>query len=164
VLIFAPAQLGNHYVYSLVDLAQTGSKIVSEVGNLQTLLDVEPTANGSCLLFKFADERKFTDAGDYQVYRYCSGKPMQKIAEIKPARHYHEQFACLNASQILKLAESEGCLTANGQLQMTAECSYGERYCYMYRFIDAATNDLNYTQLRKACNDRAIHQLFANQT
>jgi hypothetical protein len=101
--------------------------------------------------------RPYAESDDYPIYNYSNGV-LNTIRAAKDDSYYLKKFSTLSPAAIINMAKLEQCFdTANNEIDTSHACSYGHKYCFMYRAIKAPVSDANYQILKKACDDNVLN-------
>ena len=156
ILVFAAEIVGRDYVYTILDLSADGHRVMHEVGNYEQLIGVGLNSKKSCILLRFADARKYTERDDYQVYQYCGIGNVAKVLDVKSESYYQSKFAKLSAMDIYQIAHKDGCMNSmSNSFILNRSCSYGIKYCHMFKSMLNPKHDKYYLALQQACQQRS---------
>lgn len=155
VMVFKEIPIGKNYAYSILDISQNGHHMINEVGNFERLISANLDTYNNCIEMKFEDARHYSDENDYQVYQYCGNAIVTKAFDVKPDTYYLEKYAKFNAQQIYNLAKHDACFNDNNSIILNRSCSYGIKYCYIFKNIAVESNNKYYEIMKKACEQRS---------
>jgi|LauGreDrversion4_2_1035121.scaffolds.fasta_scaffold297830_1 hypothetical protein len=152
ILIFEVEKVGDNSVYTILDLSLKNKRILHEVGDFEELKAATLSNDQLCVYLKFNDTRKYSKNSDYQLYQYCGTGGFNKILNVKSEEYYQRKFAGMNSEQIIKLAEHDKCYDSKTQhFYLDHRCSYGIKYCHIFKLIKVESDNSNYRDLEHAC-------------
>ena len=134
--------------YQFITINKSGYKLSSQFGNCLPYTKAQQTVDTISINFKSNNE--YATQNDFIVYQYQNGL-VKQTKKDKSDKYYLKKYASLSAKGIMALAIKDGCAN-DGILNYDNACSWGKKYCTMFKALKNPVKDNDYQTLKEFCD------------
>lgn len=102
------------------------------------------------LSVKIANYLPYASKHDFAIYSYKSDGEFKQVKAQKDDSYYKAKYAKYSAKKIMHIAKQDKCLNDDGTINTSHACSWGIKYCFMYKSMTNPKHDKAYSQLESS--------------